>query len=316
MTPRGRFAPSPSGFMHLGNAWTALLAWLDIRKRNGTMILRMEDLDPDRSKKEFADAILSDLKWLGLDWDEGPDKEGDYGPYRQSERSEFYEAVFEKLLKQEKVYPCYCSRAELRNAAFAPHVGETEYPYSGRCRNMALERKQHPAEGGRLPAFRLKVDSAEIVFYDEIYGLQKQRLEEVCGDFVIRRADGVFAYQLAVVIDDADMQVSRVVRGADLLNSTPRQIYLWKLLGKTPPYYLHVPLLVSSDGTRLSKRHGSLTLKALRSSGVKPEEVIGKLAFWAGLIKKPESIRALELISVFNANGLPKDAVVVADNMI
>ena len=314
--PRGRFAPSPTGLMHMGNAWTALLAWLDIRQQGGTVILRMEDLDPDRSRNEYMNALLRDLHWLGLDWDEGPDTGGRHAPYRQSERSGLYEAVFAKLCKLDLVYPCFCSRAELRNVAFAPHAGETEFPYSGRCRGLTAELQKKFRESGRKASFRLKVDSAELSFYDEIYGFQNQKLRESCGDFVIRRADGVFAYQLAVVVDDIDMKVDRIVRGADLLASTPRQLYLWNLLGAPPPVFLHVPLLQGSDGARLSKRHGSLTIAALRDSGVKPEAVVGRLACWAGLIEKPENIKAAELIPFFSVARLPRDPVVVTGDML
>ena len=300
----------------MGNAWTALLAWLDIRKQAGAMILRMEDLDPDRSRYEYAEALLRDLRWLGLDWDEGPDMRGSRAPYRQSERAGLYVAAFEKLCKLDLVYPCFCSRAELRNVAFAPHAGETEVPYSGHCRELTDKQRGTLKEMGRNPSFRLRVNSAEISFHDEVYGLQKQKLAEVCGDFIIRRTDGVFAYQLAVAVDDVDMKVSRIVRGADLLGSTPRQIYLWKLFGAQPPTFLHVPLLLGCDGTRLSKRHGSLTLAALRESGLSPEKLVGRLACWAGLIEKPEAVRAAELIPLFSVGRLQRQPVIVPNDML
>ena len=311
--PRGRFAPSPSGRMHLGNAWTALLAWLDIRKTGGTMVLRMEDLDPDRSRPEYASGLIEDLRWLGLDWDEGPDVGGPYAPYNQSGRTALYQAAFEKLTQSGLVYPCFCSRAELRFAASAPHAGDRETPYSGRCEKMDTGTMSEFAAQNRKPAFRLRVHDAAVEFTDETYGLQKQVLQQSCGDFVIRRSDGVFAYQLAVVVDDAAMRIDRILRGADLLDSTPRQIYLWRWLGLQPPAFLHVPLLVGSDGDRLSKRQGSLTIKALRDTGTPAEKIIGRLAVWAGLIDRFEPLRASELIPLFTVGRLPRDPVVVTE---
>ena len=311
--PRGRFAPSPSGRMHLGNAWTALLAWLDIRKTGGTMVLRMEDLDPDRSRPEYASGLIEDLRWLGLDWDEGPDVGGPYAPYNQSGRTALYQAAFEKLTQSGLVYPCFCSRAELRFAASAPHAGDRETPYSGRCEKMDTGTLSEFEAQNRKPAFRLRVHDAAVEFTDETYGLQKQVLQQSCGDFVIRRSDGVFAYQLAVVVDDAAMRIDRILRGADLLDSTPRQIYLWRWLGLQPPAFLHVPLLVGSDGDRLSKRQGSLTIKALRDTGTPAEKIIGHLAVWAGLIDRFEPLRASELIPLFTVGRLPRDPVVVTE---
>ena len=313
--PRGRFAPSPSGFMHLGNAWTALLAWLDIRKKDGIMVLRVEDLDPQRSREIYTDSLMQDMRWLGLDWDEGPDAGGLCGPYRQSERTGLYEAALEKLRLKGLVYPCLCSRAELRNVALAPHAGENETPYSGRCNKMTEEYAEILGKNGRRPSLRLRVGAVEIGFQDELFGKQCQNLQQACGDFVIRRTDGVFAYQLAVVIDDVAMEIDRVVRGADLLASTPRQIYIWQLLEREPPAFLHVPLLCGIDGSRLSKRHGSLTLAALRNSGVKPEALLGQLAAWAKMIEKPEPVRASELIGLFSIESLPKEPVVVPDDL-
>jgi len=307
--PRGRFAPSPSGRMHLGNAWTALLAWLDIRKMNGTMVLRMEDLDPDRSRPEYAAGLIEDLRWLGLDWDEGPDAGGPFRPYCQSERTAFYQTVFDKLDRAGLVYPCFCSRAELRSAASAPHAGETEIPYNGRCGALDAAVATQIRQQGRRPSYRLRVDDARVEFVDAVYGAQSQELRQACGDFVIRRSDGVFAYQLAVVADDAAMQINRVLRGADLLASTPRQIYLWRLLGEQPPTFLHAPLLVGSDGGRLSKRHGSLSIAALRETGVSAEKIVGRLAAWAGLIDQPAAIRPQDLIARFDAARLPREPI-------
>lgn len=316
--PRGRFAPSPSGRMHLGNAWSALLAWLDIRKTGGTMVLRMEDLDPERSRPEYTAGIMEDLRWLGLDWDEGPDAGGPHAPYSQSERTDKYEAVFNRLQGMGLIYPCYCSRAQLHSVVSAPHAGDVETPYSGRCRreneNNDSQDEQLRARG-RKAAFRIRVDSESIKFEDGVYGVQSQLLEQACGDFVIRRSDGVFAYQLAVAVDDAAMHIDRVVRGADLLASTPRQIFLWRLLGAEPPKFAHVPLLLGSDGSRLSKRHDSLSLAALRQAGVKPEAVIGRLGAWAGLLEKAKPVRASDLIESFEMDKLPRGAIVVENTL-
>ena len=314
-TPRGRFAPSPSGRMHLGNAWTALLAWLDIRKQNGAMVLRMEDLDPDRSRPDYAAGLLADLRWLGLDWDEGPDVGGPAAPYCQSQRSHYYQAAFDRLQQAGLVYPCFCSRAELRLAASAPHAGDTEVPYSGRCAALTELAVTKLRAAGRRPSYRLRVGDAAVEYSDEVYGRQKQVLRQECGDFVIRRSDGVFAYQLAVVVDDAAMGISRVLRGADLLASTPRQIYLWHLLAASPPTFIHVPLLIGRDGSRLSKRHGSLAIAALRGAGVPAQKIVGQLAAWAGLIDRPMPASPRELISVFDLSRLPRESVCVDDSL-
>ena len=313
--PRGRFAPSPSGRMHLGNAWTALLAWLDIRSLGGMMVLRIEDLDPDRCRPQFAEGLIEDLQWLGLDWDEGPDRPGVAASYKQSERSDLYQAAFESLAQRGLVYPCFCSRAELRSAASAPHAGEAEPVYSGRCAGLSTTEQAEKLSLRRQAAYRLHVGEAEISFTDQLFGPQRQKLNQSCGDFVIRRADGIYAYQLAVVVDDAAMKIDRVLRGADLLTSTPRQIYLWQLLGYPPPTFLHVPLLMAADGSRLSKRQGSLTIEALRWSGVRPQQIIGQLAAWAGLIEKPEPLHPDELIDVFSPDRLPREPVVVGDTL-
>ena len=314
--PRGRFAPSPSGEMHLGNAWTALLAWLDIRSHNGTMVLRMEDLDPDRCRPEYAAQFLADLHWLGLDWDEGPDRGGDCAPYQQSERNQSYQTFFDQLTEAGRVYPCFCSRAELRSVASAPHADDGERVYSGRCAALSGAEVRQRLAAGRRPAYRLKVAEATIAFEDGIMGRQQQNLRQDCGDFVIRRADGIFAYQLAVVADDAAMAMDRVLRGADLLASTPRQIYLWQLLDRPVPQFIHVPLLLGSDGRRLSKRHASLSLAALRRQGISPQSIIGKLAARAGLIAKPETVNASELIGEFQLSKLPRQPVVMPDDVM
>ena len=253
--PRGRFAPSPSGRMHLGNAWTALLAWLDIRKLGGTMVLRMEDLDPDRCRPQFAEGLLEDLQWLGLDWDEGPDRPSVTVSYKQSKRSDLYQAAFDSLAQRGLVYPCFCSRAELRSVASAPHAGEAEPVYSGRCAGLSAVEQAKKLSVRRQAACRLRVGEAEIAFTDQLFGPQRQKLNQSCGDFVIRRSDGVYAYQLAVVVDDYLQGITHVVRGADLLDNTTRQIWLGSLLNYPTLSYMHLPLAMNDQGQKLSKQN-------------------------------------------------------------
>lgn len=282
----GRFAPSPSGRMHLGNVFAAMLAWLYARYADGELLLRMEDLDPDRCKPEYMTQLRDDLRWLGLDWD----REGQ----PQSQRSEIYREAFERLEENELIYPCYCSRAEL-HAASAPHASDGTPIYGGTCRNLTAAER---TEKTRKPAWRLAVPSRVYRFEDGLQGWQSENLAEECGDFIVRRSDGVYAYQLAVVVDDGAMGVTQVVRGRDLLNSTPRQLYLQDLLGLPHPEYIHVPLLLSPDGRRLSKRDKDLDLGMLRQTH-KPEEVLGSLAYAAGLIEQQTAISISELRSVF-----------------
>lgn len=302
-TLRGRFAPSPTGPMHLGNAWTALLAWLQVRAAGGTMVLRMEDLDPDRSRPAYAAALQEDLCWLGLDWDEGPDVGGAYGPYCQSVRAEFYREAFEGLASAGLTYPCYCTRAGL--AAAAPHASDGEQRYPGTCRSGNAVRPD------RKPAMRLLVPAGSISYTDLLYGEVTQNIEQTVGDFVLRRSDGVYAYQLAVVVDDAAMQITHVLRGNDLIASTPRQLLLYRLLGLNQPVFTHVSLLLGQDGSRLSKRHGDLSLAALRNDGVRPEKIVGYLAYKAGLIPRYCTAAAKELISCFDISRLVKEPVVI-----
>lgn len=292
-TPVGRFAPSPSGRMHLGNVFSALLAWLSVKKQGGKIILRIEDLDPDRSKAEYADAIKRDLEWLGLTWDEES--------ACQSQRTMRYQAAFDTLQSMGLVYPCYCTRAEL-HAASAPHASDGQAIYPGTCRT----RESIP---DRRPAWRLLTENRVISFCDGLRGEYSENLEKECGDFIIRRSDGVYAYQLAVVVDDGEMGVTQVVRGSDLLSSTPRQLYLYELLGFDPPEFYHVPLLVSPDGRRLSKRDGDLDLSALREVYA-AQELIGILACAAGLLDKPISVSPEQLAGQFSWAQVTKEKTV------
>ncbi|WP_371367261.1 Glutamate--tRNA ligase 2 [Sporomusa rhizae] len=307
---RGRFAPSPTGEIHLGNAWTALLAWLQVRAAGGTMVLRIEDLDPDRSRQVYIDRLMADMKWLGLDWDEGPDIGGAYAPYCQDERRELYQMALERLTAAGLVYPCYCTRAEL--AASAPHGSENERVYSGICRYREVDTYR---KATKRPALRLAVQPGVIEFDDLHTGHVSQELAREVGDFVVRRSDGVHAYQLAVVVDDAAMGITHVLRGDDLLNSTPRQLLLYRLLGLTAPKFTHVPLLVDLDGHRLSKRQQALSIAVLRANGVKAEAIIGYLAFKARLVDKYQPVKATELIRSFDVTGLPHGQVIIEDKL-
>lgn len=273
----GRFAPSPSGRMHLGNVFSALLAWLSVRSRGGRMLLRIEDLDPDRCRPEYIETLKRDLDWLGLDWDEEQP--------RQSGQTEAYRAQFERLRALALVYPCYCSRAEL-HAASAPHASDGTAIYAGTCRNLTQAQRMTMT---RKPAWRVTVPDVRISVHDGLQGVYSENLAHDCGDFIVCRSDGVYAYQLAVVTDDAAGGVTEIVRGRDLLSSTPRQVWLQQTLEFQTPVYFHVPLLTAPDGRRLSKRERDLDLGALREK-MKPEQLIGWLAYLAGL--QPENVPA------------------------
>lgn len=277
---RGRFAPSPSGRMHLGNLFCALLSWLSVKSRGGEWILRIEDLDTARCRPDYARQVEEDLRWLGLAWDEGGSAGGPDAPYFQSERTALYEAALARLRGMGLVYPCFCTRAQL-HAASAPHREDGLTVYPGTCRGLTPEDIARREAAGRKGALRLRVPEETVTFTDGHLGEVTEYLPTDCGDFLLRRSDGLFAYQLAVVVDDAAMGVTEVVRGADLLSSTPRQLLLYELLGWEVPEFYHFPLLLSPDGRRLSKRDGDLGLGALRERYT-PEEIIGKLAYLAG----------------------------------
>jgi glutamyl-tRNA synthetase len=296
---RGRYAPSPTGPLHLGNARTALLAWLAARASGGSYIMRVEDLDGPRVRPGMEARILDELRWLGLDWDEGPDVGGPVGPYRQSERLDRYAAALERLRAAGAVYPCDCSRAEIAGAAQAPHGPGDEGPrYPGTCRALA------PGAAGaraarRPPAWRLRVPEGEVAFDDGVHGPQRRDVAAETGDFVVARADGIPAYQLAVVVDDAAMGVEEVVRGDDLLGSTARQLLLYRALGLRAPRFAHVPLVNGEDGARLAKRHGALSLGELRERGADPRAVVGLLAASAGLCAAGARVEARALVEGF-----------------
>lgn len=312
---KGRYAPSPTGRMHLGNIFSALLSWLSAKSKGGTWLLRIEDLDPGRSRKEYARLIEDDLHWLGLDWDEGGVEEiGDNGPYSQSLRGEIYENVLDRLKETGFVYPCYCTRADIM-ATQAPHESDGRIVYAGTCRPPHLNRYDkrkaglQPAQSllsgnGRAGSFRLYVPDEDIIFTDRTYGRQVVNLSRHCGDFVVRRADGAWAYQLAVVVDDALMGVTEVVRGSDLLLSSAQQIYLNNLLGYPVPEFAHVPLLCDSFGRRLSKRNESLSMESLRKR-YSPGELVGLLASLAGIAHPGEEMLPSDLVSSFSWDNIP-----------
>ncbi len=294
--PVGRFAPTPSGRMHLGNVFAALIAWASVRSRGGSLVLRMEDLDTQRTKQEYAEILRSDLLWLGLDWDLETEP--------QSKRSQVYDRYFEKLEQMDLLYPCYCTRSQLHSVN-APHLSDGCYVYPGTCRNLT---EQQRAAFGRAPAWRVKVPDRVWCVEDMAQGHYELNLSTECGDFVVRRADGVYVYQLAVTVDDGEAGVTEVVRGLDLLSSAPRQMYLQELLGFPHPAYGHVPMLLASDGRRLSKRDKDLDLGYLRSHTT-PQKVIGVLACAAGLTDTPEPLSASELAQIFRWENLSGDAI-------
>ena len=294
--PVGRFAPTPSGRMHLGNVFAALIAWLSVRSRDGSLVLRMEDLDTQRTSDEFAQILRSDLQWLGLTWDTET--------LPQSKRSDVYESYFQQLSDKGLLYPCYCTRSQLHSVN-APHLSDGTYVYPGTCRDLTEEQR---AAFGRAPAWRVRVPDKIWTVEDRVQGTYRENLATDCGDFVVRRADGVYVYQLAVTVDDGEAGVTEVVRGNDLLSSAPRQMYLQELFGFPHPDYGHVPLLVAADGRRLSKRDKDLDMGALRQR-LKPEQLIGALAYHAGLIPVCEPVSSRELAAEFSWERLKKEEI-------
>ncbi len=274
--------------MHLGNARTALLAWLDARSRGGEVVLRIEDLDQARCRPEFAELVRVDLDWLGLDWD--------VETTPQSRRTDAYDAAIAYLTQLDAVYECFCSRRDIDTQS-APHglTGERRYP--GTCAHLNSAQR---SERGRTrpPALRVRMGAEPVEIRDRVIGPIRQRVDREVGDVLVRRSDGLYAYQLAVVVDDAADGVTDVVRGADLALSTPRQAILAELLGLSRPAYAHVPLMLGDDGQRLAKRNGARSLAELREDGVRPAEVVGQLAASAGLIETPEPLQPVDLLSL------------------
>lgn len=304
VTPVGRFAPTPSGRMHLGNVFSAMLAWLSVKSQGGEMVLRMEDLDTQRTSGEYAEILREDLGWLGLTWDrETPP---------QSQRSGVYDRYFDCLRDQGLLYPCYCTRSQLHSVD-APHLSDGTYVYPGICRNLTPEQRE---AFHRAPAWRVQVPDKTWEVHDLVQGDSRWNLKTDCGDMVMRRADGVYVYQLAVTVDDGEAGVTEVVRGMDLLSSAPRQMYLQELWGFPHPQYAHVPMLLAPDGRRLSKRDRDLDLGEIRKH-LTPQQLIGILAASAGLLQKPEAISVQELSAVFSWEKVRGDSVFLsADQLV
>lgn len=294
----GRYAPSPTGRLHLGNIRTALLAWLQVRLAKGRFILRIDDLDLARNRPGALQKIVSDLAWLGLDWDEGPDIGGENAPYLQSQRSGLYRQSFEVLNEMGLVFPCSCSRRDIALAQSAPHIDQPVSVYPGTCR----PHPSHPPLPGSqtadpASAWRFLAAGQVIEFTDRVLGKQRQNLATEVGDFVVRRKDGLFAYQLASVVDDALMGVTDVVRGADLVDSTPRQLALFDALEYPRPDFWHVPLMLDDNATRLSKRDGSCSLQQWKDAGTPAARLVGHLAHSVGLLNRDQSLSCQELLA-------------------
>ncbi len=303
---RSRYAPSPTGPLHLGNARTALLAFWHARAQGGTFVLRVEDLDTQRSRPEFVEANLAELRWLGLSWDEGPDVGGAFGPYRQSERSELYEDALRRLEQHNLLFPCYLSRKDLQEVSSAPHGVGPAYGEAQRRLNAQVGDEKRAA--GRVPSLRFRVEPQTLEFHDAVCGEVRTDPAQTTGDFVVRRSDGEWAYQLAVVVDDVAMKITHVLRGDDLLPSTGPQLLLYRALEATPPTFAHVPLLLGSDGQRLAKRKGSLTLTALRAAGVRPERVVGLLAYTLGLQLELAEADVQDIVPEFDLKTIGREA--------
>lgn len=296
MVIRSRFAPSPTGRMHLGNLWIAFLNWLWTRQRGGKIILRMEDIDRDRCRKEYEEGILEDLSWMGLDFDEGPEGIYSYGPAVQSRRYDIYDSILSAMEKKGHIYPCYCSRSRIHQVLSAPHEGEARPVYDGHCRNLTPKERESMTKN---PCWRVRMEESTISFTDLFYGTITRTLKAGADDFVVRRADGLVAYQLAVSIDDGEMGITHVFRGNDLLDSTPGQAWLIQKLGYQVPAYGHLPLLVDTRGIRLSKRQKGITVRELRNRGLRPEDLTGLLLHLAGGLPELRPVSLEEALEDF-----------------
>ncbi|HET7478175.1 MAG TPA: tRNA glutamyl-Q(34) synthetase GluQRS [Rubrobacteraceae bacterium] len=294
----GRFAPSPTGPLHVGNLRTALLAWLFARSSGARFLVRVEDLDPSRVRPGMEETQLSDLRALGLDWDEPV--------VRQSERMELYTDAIARLEADGLLYPCYCTRAEIRASASAPHGISAGDRYPGTCRELTAAQRAKREAAGRPPALRVRSNEARVSFEDRLLGFREDEVD----DFVVRRNDGAPAYQLAVVVDDAAQGIGEVVRGADLLDSTPRQVLLARLLGLPVPRHVHVSLVLGPDGQRLAKRHGAVTLADRAAEGESPEDVLGWMARSLGLAGPGERPTINDMLTRFDPDRLPQEPTV------
>jgi glutamyl-tRNA synthetase len=315
---RGRFAPSPTGGLHLGSALVALAAWLSVRSRGGALVWRVEDLDGPRVVPGAAEQQREEARWLGLDWDEGPDVGGPFPPYRQSERSALYEDALRKLAEARRLFPCRRSRRDLLGLATAPHGHEGLPPYPAAYRPASLPPdwfSAHRAAPDPAAALRFRVDDGPVTFEDRVQGTITEDVAARVGDFVLKRRDGVYAYQLAVVVDDLAIGITEVIRGADLLDSTARQIQLIEALGGTLPAYAHLPLVVNAAGEKLSKRDGVSSVASLGAAGVAPEAVVGWLAWALGQQDTPAPVTPRALVAAFRWDRVPAAPVVVPDDL-
>jgi glutamyl-tRNA synthetase len=309
----GRLAPSPTGAQHVGNARTFLLGWLAIRSRGGRLILRMEDIDSPRTKRGADQQAIDDLRWLGLDWDEGPDVGGPHAPYHQSQRSQHYHEAMEQLRAAERVYPCTCSRSDVSAAASAPHQGQEGPVYPGTCRHRSAADTNSLARDAFC--WRMRTTDQTTVFKDQFAKGQTARVSSELGDFVVEKNDGGPAYQLAVVVDDHAMGVTEVLRGDDLLPSTFRQLQLYAFFGWKSPEFAHVPLVVGPDGRRLAKRHGDTRLSLLRQRGQGPERLLGLLAWSCRWLDRPTPLTAPQLLPLFDLSRVPHESFVFTPQM-
>lgn len=315
--PRGRLAPSPTGALHLGNARSFLLAWLSIRAQGGSVLLRMEDLDHPKNKPGADQQALDDLRWLGLDWDEGPDRGGPFAPYVQSQRIHDYAAALETLREAGLVYPCICSRQDVEAAQRAPHADETCAPYPGTCRGRFRDYDEAMAAlpPGRLPAWRFRTPDQSVTIHDCFAGTITANVARRDGDFVIARHRDGAGYMLAVVVDDVAMRVSHVLRGDDLLPATHRQWLLYRALNRDCPEFAHVPLVVGNDGRRLAKRHGDTRLSFYRERGVTSSSVIRLLGSWCGIADAHKASTANDLLNHFDLDKVPRHPIVLDETV-
>ena len=312
----GRLAPSPTGAQHVGNARTYLLAWLLARSQSGRVILRIEDIDSPRIKPGAEQQAIDDLRWLGLDWDEGPDLGGAHAPYVQTQRLAHYHAALSELKHAERVFPCSCTRSDVAAAASAPHAGQEGPLYPGTCSRRTVADAQALAAAGKPYCWRFRASDQDRELIDLFAGSQSCNVKQRLGDFVLAKEDETPAYQLAVVVDDHAMGVTQVLRGDDLLPSAFRQVELYEFFGWQPPAFAHVPLVVGPDGRRLAKRHGDTRLALLRELGVPAERLVGFLAWSCGLVPNNRPAPAHELIAAFSLAPIPRQPLVFTPEML